>query len=101
MAKRVIETVVFKLNDGVSRTDFVAAAQAVNSFVAAQPGFIARRLSCGADGEWVDHVEWADMSAAQAAADNISQVEDNRPFLAAIDGRSVIVRHTELEVSVS
>ena len=68
MKKHVIEIVMFKLAEGASRDQFVEAAKAMNEFVTNQPGFIMRRLSCGADGEWVEHIEWEDMAAAENAA---------------------------------
>ncbi|MFN9162942.1 MAG: antibiotic biosynthesis monooxygenase family protein [Alphaproteobacteria bacterium] len=101
MSKHVIETVTFKLNEGVSREWFAEAAQAMNGFVRAQPGFIARRLSCSEGGEWIEHIEWADMEAAKAAASKIGSVESNRPFLSAINGPTVTMRHTELEVAIN
>lgn len=101
MTKHVIETVTFKLNDGVTREEFSQAAKAMNDFVTSRPGFVARRLSCGADGEWIEHIEWADMDAAKGAAAAIGSVEGNKPFLSAINGSTVTMRHSELEVSVS
>ncbi|CAN0601102.1 unnamed protein product [Ectocarpus sp. 12 AP-2014] len=101
MAKHVIETVTFKLNEGVSREDFAKIAEAMNGFVTSRPGFVARRLSCSADGEWIEHIEWADMEAAKGASAAIGSMESNKPFLSAIDGSTVTMRHTELEVSLS
>ena len=101
MSKHVIETVTFKLKSGISRDEFAEAARAMNGFVTAQPGFISRRLSCGDDGAWIEHIEWMDMASAKAAADAIGTVESNMPFLAAIDEASVGMHHTELEVTVN
>ncbi|MEO0383789.1 MAG: hypothetical protein AAF234_09590 [Pseudomonadota bacterium] len=101
MTKHVIETVTFKLNEGVSREQFSASAQSMNDFVTTRPGFISRRLSCGEDGAWIEHIEWETMEAAQGAAAAIGSVESNRPFLSAIDGSTVKMHHTELEVSVN
>jgi hypothetical protein len=101
MTKPVMETVTFKLKEGVSREAFTAAAENMNAFVIAQPGFVSRRLSCTADGEWIEQVQWSDMASAKKAAAAIGTVEGNRPFLSAIDGPTVQMRHSELEVSVS
>ncbi len=101
MGKHVIETVTFKLKDGVSRETFTEAAKAMNAFVSGRPGFIARRLSCSADGEWIEHIEWKDMEAAQSAASALGSVESNRPALSAIDEATVTMHHTELEVSLN
>ena len=101
MTKHVIETVTFKLNDGISREGFAQAAKSMNDFVTSRPGFVARRLSCGDDGLWIEHIEWTDMDAAKAAAAAIGSVESNRSFLSAIDGSTVKLHHTELEVSLN
>lgn len=101
MTKRVMETVTFKLKDGVTREQFADAAASLNAFVRAQSGFIARRLSCTQDGEWIDQIEWSDMASAKSAAAAIGTVESNRTFLSAIDGPTVQMRHSELEVSVN
>lgn len=101
MPKHIIETVTFRLNDGVGRVEFAKAASAMNDYVTGCKGFIARRLSCGDDGMWIEHIEWQDMDAAKAAAAGLGGVESNGPFLSAIDGPSATMQHTELEVSVN
>lgn len=101
MTKHVMETVTFKLKEGVTREDFVAAAEKMVGFVTAQPGFVSRRLSCTEDGEWIEQIEWSDLAAAKSAAAAIGSVEGNRPFLSAIDGPTVQMRHSEIEVSVN
>ena len=100
MTKRAIETVTFKLAEGVSREDFLEAAAASTAFVKARPGFVARRLSCSVDGTWIEHIEWETLEAAQAAAAAIQQDESVKPFLSCIEGPSVTLRHSALEVSV-
>ena len=101
MPNHVIETVIFKLHEGVSRQSFANAARAMNAYVSGCAGFVLRRLSCAQDGTWVEHIEWADMESAQAAAAGISTDPGNAEFLGAIDGRSVTLTHSELEVSVN
>ncbi|KEJ96573.1 hypothetical protein SAMN05444149_103530 [Pseudosulfitobacter pseudonitzschiae] len=101
MTKHIIETVTFRLKDGVKPADFAKSATAMNAYVSGCTGFIARRLSYNADGLWIEHIEWQDMDAAKAAAAGIGAPEGNRPFLSAIDGPTVTMTHTELEVSVN
>ncbi|UOA28017.1 hypothetical protein [Pseudosulfitobacter sp. DSM 107133] len=101
MPNHIIETVTFRLKDGVGRAAFAKSATAVNDYVNGCAGFISRRLSCGADGLWIEHIEWQNMEAAKAAAAGIGAPEGNRPFLSAIDGPSVTMHHTELEISVN
>lgn len=101
MPNHIIETVTFRLKDGIDHADFAKSANAMNAYVTGCAGFIARRLSRGADGLWIEHIEWQDMASAKAAAAGIGVHEGNRPFLSAIDGPSVTMTHTELEVSVN
>lgn len=101
MSKNVIETVTFKLNDSVSREDFVAAANRMSSWVAARPGFMHRRLSCTEDGIWIEHIQWEDMDAARAAAAEIGKAPGNTDFLSAINGPTVQLMHSELEVVIN
>jgi hypothetical protein len=101
MTKHIIETVTFRLKDGVDPAEFTKSATAMNAYVTGCAGFIARRLSCNADGLWIEHIEWQDMDAAKGAAAGIGAPEGNRPFLSAIDGPSVTMSHTELKVSVN
>jgi hypothetical protein len=100
MSNHVIETVTFGLMDGVSREQFLQAARQVNAFMAARPGFLRRRLSCEESGTWIEHVEWASMADAEAAAASIGGDEHARAFLRTIDAPSVKISHSELKVSV-
>lgn len=101
MTKHVMETVMFKLKEGITREEFVSAAEKTVEFVTTQPGFVSRRLSCTGDGEWIEQIEWSDMASAKGAAAAIGTVEGNRPFLSAIDGPTVQMRHSDLEVSIN
>ena len=96
-----METVTFTLNEGVDRAAFADAARAMTGWLGAQPGFVARRLSVAEDGTWVEQVQWADMASAKAAAAAIGKEPGNADFLKAIDGPSVRMRHSELEVAVN
>lgn len=101
MTKHTIETVTFKLNDGVSREAFVEAAQAINDFVSKRDGFVSRRLSCGDDGLWIEHIEWKTLEAAKAAAAEIGNEPTLAPCMKAIDGPSVKMYHTTLEITLN
>jgi antibiotic biosynthesis monooxygenase (ABM) superfamily enzyme len=96
----VIETVMFRIIDGVREDDFLSAAEQSNEFVAACPGFVRRRLSREENGAWIDHVEWASMADAKAAAARIGADERARAFVRAIDGASVTLMHSELKLSL-
>lgn len=101
MSKNVIETVTFKLNEGVIREDFVAAAKNMSVWIEGRPGFMHRRLSCTDDGTWIEHVQWEDMDAAKAAAAEIGKASGNADFLSAINGPTVQLMHSELEVVIN
>ena len=101
MAKPVIETVLFTLTDGIGVEAFLASARAMHAFVEAQPGFLRRRLSRAEDGTWIDQIEWTDMVSAKAAAAAIGTAPDARAFVAAIDGQSVRMMHSELEIALN
>ena len=101
MSKNVIETVTFKLNDGVSREDFIVAAKEMSPWVESRLGFLHRRLSCTEDGTWVEQIEWADMDAAKAAAAAAPSAPENAGFMSAINGPTVQLMHSELEVVIN
>ncbi|MDX8350829.1 hypothetical protein [Cognatiyoonia sp. IB215182] len=101
MTKHTIETVTFKLNDSMSGDEFAKAAEAITDFAQKQDGFVARHLSCSDDGLWVEHVEWETLEAAQAAASKIGSEPALETCMKAIDGRSVVLHHTTLEISVN
>jgi hypothetical protein len=100
MSNHVIETVTFRLMDGVSQEQFLEAARHATAFMIARPGFLRRRLSCEGSGTWIEHVEWASMADAKAAAAEIGRDGLARAFVRAIDGPSVKITHSELKVSV-
>ena len=64
----VIEWAPFRLRDGVTEAELLAASDAIQrEFLNRQPGFVRRELTRGAGGLWADVVHWADGGAAEAA----------------------------------
>lgn len=100
MKNHVIEVVSFKLAKGVSDDDFLATQPSLKKFLDTCEGFINRRLSISEDGLWLDHVEWASMEAAKAAAEDFTQQESLKPLMQAIDMPSVSMHHNLLQVSI-
>jgi hypothetical protein len=90
---RVAEIVTFRLAPGMSDAAFLDAARATGPLLAGEPGFLSRRLSRGADGRWTDHVAWASLAQAEAAAARVMAHPAARPFLVAIDPASIAMRH--------
>ena len=97
----VIETVTFRLTEGTAPEAFAEAARGANGYIESCDGFVARRLSRAEDGTWIEHIEWRDMEAARAAAAGIGAALGGSPFLSAIDGPTVELRHSHLAVSVN
>ena len=100
MSGHIIETVTFRPMEGVSQEEFLKAAEHATAFMTARPGFLRRRLSCDENGMWIEHVEWASMADAKAAAAEIGKDEHARAFLSAIDGPTVKITHSLLKVTV-
>jgi hypothetical protein len=89
----VMEIVTFRLVAGVADAAFLAAAAGTGAMVAAQPGFVRRRLLRDEAGLWTDSVEWQSLGAAHAAAETLMTVPAFAPFMAAIDMSSLTLRH--------
>ncbi len=89
----VIEIVQFRLAEGVSREDFLAAAAATMPVLCATEGFIGRTLSEGEDGAWTDHVKWTSPDTAQAAMAGSMENEALLPFIMAIDPDSMALSY--------
>ena len=100
MTKRTIESVVFRLEEGISKEHFLETVAGSTEFVRSQPGFVSRRLSCSDDGTWIEHIEWETLDHARSAAAAIWQAEVVQPFLKCISGPSITLRHAELQVAV-
>lgn len=92
----VLEVVTFRLTPGVSEADFLAAARATEAPLRAQPGFLSRHLTRSDAGEWTDHVAWASLAQAMSAAEVVMAEPAFGPFMAAIDGASVRMRHDQI-----
>jgi hypothetical protein len=95
-AGKVLELVVFKLNEGVSREQFLGTNDAVSSWIGKQPGFLSRDLSYDAEGDrWVDVLWWESMEEARAAAEKAMTSESCTPMFGLIDMESTLMVHAE------
>jgi hypothetical protein len=91
---KVLELVVYKLNEGVSREQFLATNPSVASWVSSQPGFISRDCVYDAEGDrWVDVIWWEMIENAGAAADLAMNSEACAPMFALIDMQSMLMLH--------
>ena len=93
---QIIETVTFRALSGHDPQEVAVASDALTPFLARQKGFVSRRLSMGDDGVWLDHVQWTDMEAAQAASKALMSAPEAGAFMALIDMDSVTMRHDTL-----
>ena len=95
-AGKVLELVVFKLNKGVSREQFLGTNDAVSTWISKQPGFISRELSYDAEGDrWIDVIWWESLENAAAAAELAMTSESCMPMFALIDMESALMLHGE------
>ena len=60
-----VEWAPFQLNDGVSESDLINAAEKIQSeFLASQPGYVKRELLKASGEVWVDLIHWTDKESA-------------------------------------
>jgi hypothetical protein len=91
----ILEMVVFKTVPGVADADLLRASDAVQAWLAEQPGYLHRELAKGEDGRWVDLVHWTRMDHALAAAEQITQQSCAADFMQMLDGASIQMVHVQ------
>ena len=62
------QLVVCRPQPGVSAEDVASLSHELQGWVVRQPGLVRRSLVACSDGSYVDIIEWADPSAAEAAS---------------------------------
>jgi hypothetical protein len=93
-AGKVLELVVFKLKERVTRERFLGTDEAVSRWISEQPGFISHELLYDADGDrWVELAWWKTMDEAHAAAEKAMTSETCAPMFALIDEESSLMLH--------
>ena len=93
-AGKVLELVVYTLNEGVSRDQFLGTNGAVSTWISKQPGFISRDLVDDSEGDrWVDVVWWQTMEQAQAASEAAMTSESCQPMFGLIEMQSALMLH--------
>jgi hypothetical protein len=96
VTSKVLELVVFKLNDGVPRDEFLSTNGPVTTWIAQQPGFVSRELAYDAEGDrWIDLIWWESMETAGAAAELALSSSSCAPMFALIDMESILMLHGE------
>ncbi|MBB1156109.1 cupin domain-containing protein [Amycolatopsis dendrobii] len=85
-----IETIRFKLRDGVGESAFRALNHEVETrYMARRPGFQSRETAVSADGEWFVSVHWATAEDAKRTVDAFFSAPETQAFLAAVDVSTV------------
>lgn len=93
-ARKVLELVVYKLKEGVSRQQFLGTNDAVSSWISNQPGFISRELAYDAEGDrWVDVIWWDTLEQAHDASELSMTSESCTLMFALIDMESALMLH--------
>ncbi len=92
----VAEIVTYRLNDGVSQSDHLAAAQTTIAFLKDTGAVVTRTLSVDDTGLWTDHIIWTSLEAAKATEAQAMQRPEFGAFFAGMDDSSVNLRHTTI-----
>lgn len=93
MQQPTLEIVLFKLAEGVTEDDFLAAAQGVETWLVQVKGFQRRQLNRDEAGNWVDMVYWDSLEEAQQAAAKIMSTPEGQTFGSKILGESIQMYH--------
>ncbi|MDW3195589.1 MAG: hypothetical protein R8G66_24650 [Cytophagales bacterium] len=92
---KIVELVLFNLNDGVSLEEGKKAMKALNEFVSQQAGFVSRKTSVAEDGQFLDLVFWTDLQSAKAASEKAMQEQSIMPHFSVINQESMTFKHFE------
>lgn len=84
-----VEITTFRLADGLTMADFIAANADVEAWLREQPGFISRRICERDDGYVVDMLRWKSAAAGRRAAAGVMTELAGSPVHATIDQASV------------
>lgn len=88
----VVELAPFRVADGVTREALLSASDQLQAeFLAQQPGFVARELLEGADGQWTDLVHWR----SRADAERVLQAAMTSPVCAKYFALMVAADHND------
>lgn len=91
----VIETVRYRLKEGISTDQAVSAWEESQSFAKAQKGFLGRKIAVNEEGEFLDLVEWVSMADAKAASANFDpgKFPELLGLVQALDESSMVMTH--------
>lgn len=91
--KPVTEVVTFKLAAEASASEFKLSAVAVEKELQKIPGYQRRSLLQSDTGEWIDIVNWNQLTTAKAAAVSLQENPAAQQFFGHIDPNSVALNY--------
>lgn len=91
--KPVTEVVTFKLAAEASASGFKLSAAAVEKELQKIPGYQRRSLLQSDTGEWIDIVNWSQLTIAKAAAVSLQENPVAQQFFGHIDPNSVVLNY--------
>jgi len=92
-----LETVTFKLANGIADEALLAANVAMTEWISCQAGFRYRSLSQFDDGSWIDVVYWASKAEADAADVKFKAEMLSSDFAMMLDVSTVKIRHSTIQ----
>jgi hypothetical protein len=99
MLNTILEIVTFRLNDGVSDADFIAAGAATLEPSSKLPGFISRQLVSTSEGVWTDLVAWETMDHAKAAMEAFGSIPEANVYISLINMESLSLTHATVRAA--
>ena len=92
---KVIEIALFQLKPDITEDQVQAALRESNHWLAQQPGFVRRHHGTSEEGR-LDMVEWDNLAAAKAAAEQFMTAPEACALMDIIEPETVVMRHYEL-----
>jgi hypothetical protein len=91
----VVQMFMFRAKSDVGDDQILDAADLMLRDVASYPGFTSSRFLKGADGQWVEILEWGSLAEAEAVLEIAAQ-PSGQAFDALVEIESVRVLHLDL-----
>lgn len=95
---QMIETVTFRLKDGVSETAFMAVARGLDAYLDRCAGLRARTLSRDETGLWREDYVWATEADNTAADIGFRTAPEAQAFMALVNHESVTMSHAPVSL---
>ncbi|MBD1558779.1 hypothetical protein HC752_17750 [Vibrio sp. S9_S30] len=92
--EQVLETVNYKVLDGVTESQLLAASDQMTGFLQRSEGFLYRSLSYNPQrNTWTDTVYWKSMDNAKAASEAFMSAPETQDYASKIEMDSVEMQH--------